>query len=84
VTGDGCDESEMKGRRSSAAPNGSYGVARGPTLAFVGLGLFVLASDVEEGSAADIWGILILVAVVMLVVWIVRRVRDNAQTPDSS
>jgi hypothetical protein len=42
------------------------------------LGLFVVASDVEEGSAADIWGILVFVALVILVVSIVRRVRRNA------
>lgn len=50
-----------------------------PTLAVMVLGLFVLAeSDVIKGSAADTWGILVFVALVILVVAIVRKVRRNA------
>ena len=47
-------------------------------MAVVVLGLFLAASDVEHGSAADTWGILVFVALVILVVSIVRKVRRNA------
>jgi hypothetical protein len=50
-----------------------------PTLAVMVLGLFVSAeSDVVKGSNADVWSILVFVAVVLLIMWIVRRVRRNA------
>jgi hypothetical protein len=50
-----------------------------PTLVFMVVGLFALAeSDVVNGSNADVWGILVSVAVVLLIVWIVRSVRRNA------
>jgi hypothetical protein len=42
------------------------------------LGLFVLGRDVDRGSQADVWGILVSVALVILVVAIVRKVRRNA------
>jgi hypothetical protein len=42
------------------------------------LGLFVLASDADNGSQADVWGVLVFVALVILVVSIVRKVRRNA------
>jgi hypothetical protein len=49
-----------------------------PTLSVLVLGLFVFAeSDVVKRSNADVWGILVFVAVVLLSVWIVRRVRRN-------
>lgn len=47
-----------------------------PTLAVMVLRLFVLAeSDVVKQSSADVWGILVFVAAVLLIVWIVRRFR---------
>lgn len=50
-----------------------------PKLAVMVLGLFVLAeSDAVKGSNADVWGVLVFVAVVLLIVWIVRRVRRKA------